>query len=493
MLPRPILRLPASVLRPHGPRPSHALQALRRGSVIAAPEETAVEETKVIDSGAVEYLCSFGLSEEESKAILDQTPASLNASQIETLFHVLTTDIKLPITQVVTVISAAPELLSLDGGAIASNYETIAQAWPNEKQLRRAALSYPAMLNPSFPSELRRCMTTLQTLGFSNAQTAAAVTACPRLTGLRRYEITSALAKCGIGSRIEDPEMLNLLAKNPNLLTPEGSTDLQEILKAVRKATGVTPQQAQHIVARGFSGLLDNSEPQAIRKIADLLRNYGLTPGEVSQAALAWPLLLSRKVETVEGTLQLLSSYGIKPSQIANYPSVFGHRQLTVLGPRLAYLSAYNPSDLSLYLGTLFKCSDTQFSWKRVPKDDENVQSYGEFRVAWLVEQKLSEKLAAKGKLPREEIQNSPPQQQQQEEQRPPPEVKKQEVLQRQQQQIKKVSGPAGQNTGRKPQRLRYFNGSKQQLTRLTPEQLARNAKQGKATSEKTSAPSSTK
>ena len=109
------------------------------------------------------------------------------------------------------------------------------------------------------------------------------------------------------------------------------------------------------------------------------------------------------------------------------------------------------------------------------------------------MEQKLSEKLAAKGKLPREEIQNSPPQQQQQEEQRPPPEVKKQEVLQRQQQQIKKVSGPAGQNTGRKPQRLRYFNGSKQQLTRLTPEQLARNAKQGKATSEKTSAPSSTK
>lgn len=454
MLPCPFIQLSSSFARPHPPLRDHGLQALRRGGTVTVPEQRVEDAPRIINTAAAEYLRAFGINEEKSKAILEQAPPSVDASRIEHLFQVLTTEIKIPISRVVDVVSAAPELLTLDPASIAANYKTISGAWPTERQLRNSTLAYPAMLNPSFPTDLRRCMTTLQGLGFSNAQTAAAVTSCPRLAGLRRYEITSALARCGIvGSKIEDPEMLKFLSKHPMLLTPEGSTDLHEILEAVRKAAGVTAQQAQHIVARGFKGLVDSSI-QDIRIIVDLLRNYGLTQAEVAQAALAWPPLLSRKADAVQETLQILSSYEIKPKQIVDYPRVFYHRNLTVIGPRLAYLAAYNSEDLSLYLGTLFKPTDEAFDCKRAPKNDPDAQSYSEFRVTWLVQQKLREQRVAKSH-------NA-------------------DAFVQQQQQQPKVSppGPPGQKPAKKPQKLRYFNGSNQQLQRLTPEQVARKQKQ---------------
>lgn len=43
--------------------------------------------------------------------------------------------------------------------------------------------------------------------------------------------------------------------------------------------------------------------------------------------------------------LKLLADFGVGLERVAEYPRVFGHDPVTYLGPRLAYLRAYNPGE----------------------------------------------------------------------------------------------------------------------------------------------------
>jgi hypothetical protein len=357
--------------------------ALRRGNTtVAQPpleEKTAEEVPPLIDSTGLEFLCNLGMDAASATAVLGKvtTSAPVDAAHLESLCFVLHTIVKIPVAKFPELfLNADSELLTLSSATISTNYKAICSAWPSETQLRDSIISYPGILTSTFPKELQRCITSLRDMGFSTIQTAAAVVRCPELTSLRRYEITSALAQCGINPKIEDEEMFEMLSRNPKFLTPEGSKNLNIILEAVKKATGLTAQQAQHIVAR-CSGTIFQYEKKDIRKICDLLLEFGLTQPQVGQAAMLFPNLMCRKISRVEQTLAILSTYQVTPTQVATYPHIFSHNPEKTIAPRLAFLKKTAPEKIeTLSLASLFCCTDETFSAQFSKSSEKTYQRY---------------------------------------------------------------------------------------------------------------------
>jgi mTERF len=371
--------------------------AIRRGSTTVAtpPEEQVTEENDaIIDSSGLEFLSALGLDTAAATALLRKATTPLDAPHLEALCFVLHTVVRIPVAKLPRLLrNADSEFLNLPIEIISANYKAICSAWPTERQLRDAIISYPDILTSSFPGELKRCMTSLRDIGFSTAQTAAAVVRCPELTKLRRYEIRSSLAQCGISiSKIEDNEIFEMLSKNPKFLTPNGSKNLSGILEAVKKATGLTSQQAQHIVAR-CPNTIFRQEKKHIRRIVDLLLEFGLTQTQIGQAALLYPQLLCRKFDRIERSLALLLSYKVTPTQLAAYPQLFQHHPERILVPRLAFIKKNAPEKLStLSLATFFSSTDEVFS-STFSKSSE--KTYLKYKVKVFVKYQLGNAAAA--------------------------------------------------------------------------------------------------
>ncbi|KAL4520094.1 hypothetical protein Ndes2437B_g04506 [Nannochloris sp. 'desiccata'] len=341
--------------------------ATRRGSTTIVPlleGQIADQNTPVIDGSGMEFLCTLGIDSATAATLLGKANIPLDAAHLEALCFVLHTVVQIPVAKLPELfLNADGEFLTLSSAVVVANYKAICGAWPNERQLRYSVISYPAILTSSFPKQLQRCLTSLRDMGFSTAQTAAAVVRCPELTKLHRYEITSALSQCGIIiSKVEDYETFEMLSKNPKFLTPNGSKSLNLILEAVKKATGLTSQQAQHIVAR-CPNTIFQQEKKHFKEIANLLTEFGLTQAQIGQAALLWPSLLSRKIEKYQKALEILSNYKVTPTQVAAYPQVFTHDTGRVVAPRLAFLKKTAPEKVAvLSLASFFSCSDEVFS-----------------------------------------------------------------------------------------------------------------------------------
>jgi hypothetical protein len=342
------------------------LRVARRDSTAVTPTLTDQEidrNASFVDSSAMEFLCNLDIDADAAAALLSKASIPLDATQLEALCFVLHTVVQIPVAKLPELLlNADSEFLTLSSTTISTNYKAICAAWPTERQLQVAIIAYPNILKSSFPRELQRCLTSLRDMGFSTAQTAAAVVRCPQLTKFRRYEYTTALAQCGINSKIEDDELFEMLSKNPSFLTPDGSRNLSGILEAVKKATGLTAQQAQHIVARCPSNIFQQSKKH-VRKTVDLLLDFGLTQTQIGQAALHWPKLLCRKLVRIEQTLAILSTYKVTPTQVATYPHVFTHNPERIIVPRLAYLKKTAPEKITtMSLASFFSSTDEAFS-----------------------------------------------------------------------------------------------------------------------------------
>jgi hypothetical protein len=343
------------------------LHATRRGSaslVSLLGNQVNDPHVPIIDSSGMEFLCTLGMDSATAKLVLQKSNIPLNAAHLESLCFALHTIVQVPVAKLPELfLNADGEFLTLSAATVSAHYKAICGAWPNERQLRDSIISYPAILTSSFPKELQRCLTSLRSMGFSTAQTAAAVVRYPELIKLRRYEITSALSQCGIiVNKVGDYEIYEMLSKNPKFFTPNGSKHLNLVLEAVKKATGLTTQQAQHIVARCPSTIFQQ-EKKHFKRITNLLAEFGLTQAQIGQAALLWPNLLCRKIDKSRKTLEILSNYKVTPAQVAAYPQVFKHSPEIIIAPRLAFLKKTAPEKVAkLSLASFFCSSDQAFS-----------------------------------------------------------------------------------------------------------------------------------
>jgi len=343
------------------------LHATRRGGANVEPfleQEVTDQFAPLIDSSGMEFLCTLGMDSATAATLLGKSNTPLNAAHLEALCFVLHTIVQVPVAKLPELLlNADGEFLALSAETVSANFKAICGAWPNERQLRDSIINYPAILTSSFPKDLQRCLTSLRAMGFSTGQTAAAVVGCPELTKLRRYEITSALSQCGIIiNKVEDYEIYEKLSKNPKFLTPNGSKSLNLILEAVKKATGLTTQQAQHIVARCPNTILQRPKKH-FQKTANLLAEFGLTQAQIGQAALLWPNVLCHKIEKSQKTLDILSTYKVTPAQVAAYPQVFTHDAEKTIAPRLAFVKKTAPEKVvKLSLASFFCSSDEAFS-----------------------------------------------------------------------------------------------------------------------------------
>ena len=360
----------------------HRVTAARRGTVVLPPAEIAT-----VHQSAVAFLCQLGFTAIDATTLLTQTGSSVDAVRIQAVCETLLRVTKVPVARLPGVLRQSPQLLSLDPQAISEHYESLSRAWPSQRQLQKIVISYSDVLKPSFAAALRRCMAALQGMGFSKAQTAAAVTSCPKLAGVRHYEMAAALRKCGLPSKIEDTAMFELLSKNPEWLTPEGSRTLEILLETVRKGTGLAPDKAQFIVARAKH--INLRKKREIRQIMGLLRRFGFSQPEIANMCVEWPSLCSQRPSTVDHVLKVLKFYKQTPEKVAQFPKVFLCKPLQPIGPRLAFLQEHNPYALpSLALSTVLGSSDARFLQLRASKEVllQKKCHFDAFKANWLVE-----------------------------------------------------------------------------------------------------------
>ena len=361
-------------------------------TAVSPPPQQQRQQDKRAEE-ALQYLAAIGVHHPSHLLQQLEDPSlAITVSHIEDACQSLLQLTNLPVTQLASLLQQAPELLTADPKDVAANYTALAKAWPL-RQLQRAIVSYPRVLLSSFRPALRRCMATLQGMGFSKAQTAEAVTRYPQLVSQRRYEIIQSLQQCGFPSRIEDPAMFEVLSRHPHLLTPEGSEELKTTLEGIRKAVSITPQQSQYIFARA-SHIFDQDEA-SMREIVFLLREFGLSQAQITHMILSRPSILTRSLGKVRLVLEMLNVHRIDAERLINHPKVLFRSATRTVGPRLAFLREFNPSALQLPLSTLLNPEIETFLDERTP--GRSVEEFDQFMMSWLVEFQLSGGLVAAG------------------------------------------------------------------------------------------------
>jgi len=258
---------------------------MRRTEVVQAPETHV--ETK---EATFALLWSVGVQADEAEELLRaaKSPA-ISSDQASAVCEVLADVVGIPVVKIRDMLTAVPELLATDAAIVASRYETLLAGWPDERQLQKAVCRNPCMLTTSYTSDLNRCMATLVGMGFTPAQTAAAVLRAPSLAQYRRYELATVLQRCGIELKGAAPEVFDLLSKVPECMTPEGNAPLKQMLE-VFKEGGVGSAATLETLAKCPKILSTNLED--VQRNIKSLQRWGLSGDELAAVLVGCPAVL---------------------------------------------------------------------------------------------------------------------------------------------------------------------------------------------------------
>lgn len=284
---------------------------------------------------------------------------------------------QVPVGRMRGVLARAPHLLGCTAEELHKQYEVLAPVWRRPRRLAQAILGFPAMLGPEYPAQLGNGLKMLGSLGLSREQVSAAILRHPQVVQYKRQDVLRRLRSAGLDLSTAPAEVFQFLAEHPHLLSREGSQQLRSKLLLLQ-GWRLPPPLCPLVLAR-CPPLLKQPE-ESLQEAADILMNYGMTSQQLHQVLLAYPYVLCLQPDLVRLPLKLLADFGVGLGRVAEYPRVFGHDPVTYLGPRLAYLRAYNPDKLRYRLVTLLSRSDEEFARLsgRMPEE------YQVFKDAWV-------------------------------------------------------------------------------------------------------------
>ncbi|KAL4448238.1 hypothetical protein ABPG75_005457 [Micractinium tetrahymenae] len=369
----------AEVLCSLGMAPEEAAKALLAAYGYAQRRQRAAADRSSVGQPPAGGAAAGGAA---PAAATDTTPhaasAPVTAGQVDSVCRVLVDVAKVPVGRLREVLLRTPQLLGCSAEELRKQHEVLAPVWRRPRRLAQAILKFPAMLVPEYPAQLGTGLKMLGSLGFGREQVSAAILRHPQVVQYKRQDIVRRLRSAGLDLSTAPAEVFKFLAEHPRLLGREGSQQLREKLLLLQ-GWRLPPPLCPLVLAR-CPPLLRQSE-ESLQEAAAILMNYGMTWQQLHAVLLAYPYVLCLQPDLIRLPLKLLADFEISLDRVVEYPRVFGHDPVSYLGPRLAYLKAYNPDKLQYRMVTLLSRSDEEFATKL---SGRMAEEYQVFKDAWV-------------------------------------------------------------------------------------------------------------
>jgi hypothetical protein len=108
-----------------------------------------------------------GLPSAAAAQLVAAAGGALDPDQIERACRVLVEVAGVPVSSLRHVLIRAPEILAVPAASLEQQYDVLLEAWLDERQLRAAVRAHPAILTHAFTANLKRCLATLEEMGFT--------------------------------------------------------------------------------------------------------------------------------------------------------------------------------------------------------------------------------------------------------------------------------------------------------------------------------------
>lgn len=162
--------------------------------------------------------------------------------------------------------------------------------WRNERHLRAAVAAHPFLLSAAFPAQLASTARSLCYHGMTSAQALAALTALPTLAGLRSSELLSGLEAAGLDPAAVPAAAWDILAREPECLTPGGA---QRLGVTLRLLEGCRLARSDALaVLQKCPQLLWEGEQEGAARVVEVLRSAGVSEAQLAALLLGYPPLL---------------------------------------------------------------------------------------------------------------------------------------------------------------------------------------------------------
>lgn len=317
----------------------------------------------------------IGLRGSQSERVLSEVQklgasSALDLEKTEAVLLLMVDTMGIKIVNIKDIVMQYPSILMQSPETLKGKYDTLLSAWPSKRQLAGSIASYPMIFDDDFPEKLRKFMDVMMDIGFDKDDVAKMLTKEPGLVVIRKFELLNILKRFRVDVRdpTELKPILRFFGKNPSLLFPMNFKTVYERIEKLENKAGMPFETAVSVVLQNAK-VLDRCDRDfnSICDIISHIQGYGIDHADVMHMLTRYPAIVTMDADRVQSTLSLLRTFNIPSKDIIQYPRVFSHDPVKVIGPRLSYLSEYCVDKVEkLRLSTILTAGDASFIAKYV-------------------------------------------------------------------------------------------------------------------------------